>query len=113
VLPVTFSGGAKIPYFYVMMGIYILMILFIYFQMNSKVGLALESIREDHDASASLGVNITRYKLAAFLTSSFFAGVTGSFYAHYVSILEPGSVLESVKWWRLWRLHLLEVSAPF
>jgi branched-chain amino acid transport system permease protein len=60
--------------------------------MNSKVGLALRSIREDQDAAGSLGVNITRYKLMAFLTSSFFAGVTGSFYAHYIMILAPDSV---------------------
>jgi branched-chain amino acid transport system permease protein len=91
-IPVSFSRGAKIPYYYVMLTIFMVVMLFIYFQMNSKVGLALRSIREDQDAAGSLGVNITRYKLTAFLTSSFFAGVTGSFYAHYIMILAPDSV---------------------
>ena len=37
-------------------------------------------------------MDVTRYKLIAFLVSSFFAGVTGAFYAHYLSILAPDSV---------------------
>ncbi len=89
---VQFSGGAKISYYYVMLAIFIITLLVIYFQLSSKIGTALKSIREDQDAAASLGVDITRYKLTAFITSSFFAGVTGSFYAHYLSILEPGAV---------------------
>ena len=91
-IPISFSKGAKIPYYYVMLTIFMVTMVFIYFQMNSKVGLALRSIREDQDAASSLGVNITRYKLTAFFTSSFFAGVTGSFYAHYIMILAPDSV---------------------
>jgi len=89
---VKFSGGAKISYYYVMLAIFIITLLVIYYQLSTKIGTALKSIREDQDAAASLGVDVTRYKLTAFITSSFFAGVTGSFYAHYLSILEPGAV---------------------
>lgn len=90
---IKFSGGAKISYYYVMLAIFIATLLFIYYQLSSKTGVALKAIREDQDAASSLGVDVTRYKLTAFITSSFFAGVTGSFYAHYLSILEPGAVL--------------------
>jgi len=89
---VSFSGGTKLPSFYVMLGIYIVAMLVMYWMMNSKVGLALKSLREDQDAAASLGIDITRYKIIVFLVSSFFAGVTGAFYAHYISILAPESV---------------------
>lgn len=89
---VAFTGGAKIPYYYVMLGIFIIAVLFIYYQTGSKVGLAFKAMREEQDAAASLGVDITRYKLTAFLTGSYFAGVTGAFYAHYVSILAPDAV---------------------
>jgi branched-chain amino acid transport system permease protein len=91
-LTVNFGGGSKVPNYYVMLGIYILAMLAMYGLMNSRVGLALKSLREDQDAAASLGVDVTRYKLIAFLVSSFFAGVTGAFYAHYLSILAPDSV---------------------
>ena len=91
-LTVNFGGGSKVPNYYVMLGIYVLAMLAMYWLMNSRVGLALKSLREDQDAAASLGVDVTRYKLIAFLVSSFFAGVTGAFYAHYLSILAPDSV---------------------
>lgn len=91
-LTVNFGGVSKLPTFYVMLGIYIVSMLTMYWIMNSKVGLALKSLREDQDAAASLGIDITRYKLTVFLVSSFFAGVTGAFYAHYISILSPDSV---------------------
>lgn len=90
--PVTFAGAVKVPYYYTILGIFIVTMLFIYFQTGSKVGLAFKSMREEQDAAASLGVDITRYKLTAFLTGSFFAGVAGGFYAHYVSILAPDAV---------------------
>lgn len=88
---VNFGGGGKLPSFYVMLGIYIVSMLAMYWIMNSKVGLALKSLREDQDAAASLGIDITRYKIIVFLVSSFFAGVTGAFYAYYISILSPES----------------------
>ena len=88
----TFSTGGKIPYYYTMIGIFILTMLFINFQAGSKVGLAFRAMRDEQDAAASLGVNLTRYKLTAFLTGSFFAGITGGFYAHYISILAPDAV---------------------
>lgn len=91
-IPITFGAGGKVPYYYIMLGIFILTMLFIKFQLSSKVGLAFRAMRDEQDAAASLGVDITRYKLTAFLTGSFFAGVTGGFYAHYVSILAPDAV---------------------
>jgi len=103
-LTVNFGGGSKVPNYYVMLSIYILAMLAMYRLMNSKVGLALKSLREDQDAAASLGVDVTRYKLIAFLVSSFFAGVTGAFYAHYLSILAPDSVFSVGRWWRWWPL---------
>ena len=60
---------------------------------HSRAGLALKAIRDSEQAADSLGVNITLYKLAAFLISSFIAGVSGAFYAHYVQVLTPDSAI--------------------
>ena len=43
----------------------------------SRIGLAFQSIREDADAAESLGINITFYKVLAFVVSAFFAGIAG------------------------------------
>ena len=49
---------------------------------RSKKGLILKSIREDELGSMASGINTTRYKLAIFIISGFFAGIAGAFYTH-------------------------------
>lgn len=66
--------------------------------VNSPFGRVLKSIREDEIASQSLGKNTTKYKLLVFIIGSFFAGIAGSLYAHYVTFIDPSSftVMESL-----------------
>lgn len=88
----TFTAR-RVPYFYVIFVLYLGMMAWFYWLLRSPFGLALKSIRDSQDAAESLGVDIIRTKLLAFVSSSFLAGVVGSFYAHYVLILTPSSVL--------------------
>lgn len=46
--------------------------------MNSKIGYALTALREDEDAAKVMGINVTRYKILAFITSAGFAGLVGA-----------------------------------
>lgn len=48
----------------------------------SSSGRAFLSIREDEIAARSMGVNLTRYKVRAFVLAAFFGGVAGALYAH-------------------------------
>lgn len=59
--------------------------------INSRIGRALISIKEDELASEAMGVNILNYKVIAFTLSAFFAGIAGSFYAHYATFIDPQS----------------------
>lgn len=90
---ISFAGGVRVPYYYLILIIFILTMTVVHFGLSSHVGLAFRSIRDSQDASESLGVNITHYKLLAFMTGGFFAGVAGGFYAHYLLIMTPTSVL--------------------
>lgn len=47
---------------------------------NSKLGTIFKGIRDDEHATEASGINITKYKLIAFIISSFFAGLAGSLY---------------------------------
>jgi branched-chain amino acid transport system permease protein len=51
--------------------------------VRSYHGRALLAIREDEIAAEALGVPTTRYKVAAFTISAFFAGVAGALFSHY------------------------------
>jgi branched-chain amino acid transport system permease protein len=59
----------------------VLTLILIYRLKLSSTGRAFLSIREDEIAAQAMGVDITRYKVRAFVISSFFAGVAGGLYA--------------------------------
>ncbi|MEO6435443.1 MAG: branched-chain amino acid ABC transporter permease [Tepidisphaeraceae bacterium] len=57
---------------------------------RSSYGRALLSIREDEIAAQAVGVNVTKYKVRAFVLSSFFAGVAGALFALQVGQMNAG-----------------------
>lgn len=59
---------------------------------TSEFGLSLKSLREDEIGAASIGVNISAYKLAVFTISAFFAGLAGAFFAHYQRLVSPDTL---------------------
>jgi branched-chain amino acid transport system permease protein len=46
--------------------------------MRSKIGYALTAVREDEDAAKVMGINTTKYKTIAFLTSGLLGGLVGA-----------------------------------
>ncbi|MCE9670688.1 branched-chain amino acid ABC transporter permease [Myxococcus stipitatus] len=58
---------------------------------GSSHGRSLWAIREDEVAAEAMGVDTTGYKVRAFVFSSFFAGIAGALFAHFVPIINPGS----------------------
>ena len=46
--------------------------------LNRKMGYALLALREDEDAAKVMGINVTKYKIMAFITSAGFAGLIGA-----------------------------------
>ena len=59
---------------------------------QSSYGRALLSVREDEIAAAAMGVNITKYKVRAFVFSAFFAGAAGGLYALKVGTINAGEL---------------------
>lgn len=57
--------------------------------INSSYGRAIISVREDEVASELMGINITKYKVLAFVVGAGFAGLAGALYAHYFYIIKP------------------------
>jgi len=48
------------------------------YYMRGKIGYALTALREDEDAAKVMGINVTKYKIIAFITSAAFAGLIGA-----------------------------------
>lgn len=53
---------------------------------RTRVGRAFIAIRDQDIAAEIMGINISRYKLIAFIISSFYAGVTGVLYTYFLGI---------------------------
>ena len=54
---------------------------------QSRFGLRLRGAREDEVAAQSIGVNIWRERLIAFVISAFFVGVAGAFYGYFLGVI--------------------------
>jgi len=57
----------------------------------SPFGKVLEAIRDDELATKVLGKNTFKIKSCTLGISAFFAGIAGSFYAYYITFIDPSS----------------------
>ncbi len=57
---------------------------------GSKVGYALEAIRQDEPAARTMGIDTTAYKLAMFVLGAALAGLAGGLEAHFTFMVSPG-----------------------
>jgi branched-chain amino acid transport system permease protein len=60
--------------------------------VRSPYGRVLEGIREDEVASQAMGKDTFRFKLNVLWFGSFFAGLAGCLYAHYMSFIDPSCI---------------------
>jgi branched-chain amino acid transport system permease protein len=56
---------------------------------NSRFGRALRAISTSELGAAALGINVARYKLAAFVIAALYASASGSLFAHVVGFISP------------------------
>jgi branched-chain amino acid transport system permease protein len=86
-----FPGIPKYTDFFWVYLIVMLVLLSSYNLLKSPQGRAILSIREDEIAAEAMGVDTTRFKIFAFVFGSFWAGVAGGLWAHYLQFLHPSS----------------------
>lgn len=87
----SFELHTKISYYYLTLGFFLIALYIMNRLLRSKSGRALIGMREDEDLARSIGIDPTKYKLFAFFLSSFYAGIGGSLYAHYIKFLSANS----------------------
>ena len=89
---------SKVPYYYLILALVLISLLFLYRIDSSCVGRTLLAIQQGDFVAESVGINVTRFKVFALCVGCFFAGITGSFYAHFIKVLTPDSfgVLQAI-----------------
>ena len=84
---VPLDSDARI--FYVIWALVVPATLFAKNLFRTRVGRAFIAIRDRDVAASVMGVSLFKYKLMAFVISSFYAGVAGGLMAHHSRILFP------------------------
>ena len=56
--------------------------------MKSRMGLAFRAIRENESEAKMIGINTAKYKLIAFVISTFFAGLAGGLNAYLIRYVD-------------------------
>ena len=102
---VTFFGyelTSKIQWYYFIFAIAAIGLAYQGILMNSRVGRALIAIREDDQAAELTGIDITRYKIMAFITSAVYSAIAGVLYAHLTGYISPDSFTANESNFILW-----------
>ena len=87
--PLGCTGIQKISTFF--MGfLLILFCLFVVLNLvNSKEGRAIKAVRDNRIAAESVGINVTAFRMKAFVVSAFLAGMAGALYGLNYSAVAP------------------------
>lgn len=78
-----------VNYYYLCLVVVAISLVILYRIERSRIGLTFHAIHWQDKLAQSVGVDTFRYRMLAFVISSFFAGLAGALYAHYVGTVNP------------------------
>jgi branched-chain amino acid transport system permease protein len=81
-------------FYYAMAALLVLTLAVCWVVRTSKLGLALNAVRDDEDRARGLGVQTELVKLVAFAVSAGLFAAFGAVWAYYISFLYPGFAID-------------------
>jgi branched-chain amino acid transport system permease protein len=82
------------PFYYAMATLLALTVAVCWTVRTSKLGLALNAVRDDEDRARGLGVQTELVKMIAFAVSAGLTAAFGAVWAYYISFLYPGFAID-------------------
>ncbi len=83
------DGATRPVLYFVALAVLIATVALLWAILRTRIGLFFQAIREDEEGAASLGVQVTLWKVVAFALSTAVAGLGGGLYAHVVGLISP------------------------
>ncbi|MEI6722680.1 MAG: branched-chain amino acid ABC transporter permease, partial [Betaproteobacteria bacterium] len=77
-------------WYYVSLAALVLTVIVCWRLVNSWMGRSFSAIRLNDELGDTLGINVFRYKLAAFAVGNIIAAIAGGLYSFYLGSIEPG-----------------------
>ncbi|WP_431285152.1 branched-chain amino acid ABC transporter permease [Humitalea sp. 24SJ18S-53] len=86
-------------YFYIVLAFVVVMFLGAANLMRTRDGRALVAVRDHYLSAEVMGINLAYYRTLSFAISSFYAGIGGALYAHYLLFVsvEAFNILFSIQ----------------
>jgi branched-chain amino acid transport system permease protein len=85
----SFVFMSKSAYYYLTLGLTSICALIFAAFYKSAIGKAWTAINQSPDLAASVGIDIFKYRMIAYVVAAFTTGLSGSLYAHYSCQLVP------------------------
>ena len=85
--PTTLVPGG-VPFYILVISFAVTSIATMYLIMKSRMGLAFRAIHGNEAEARMIGINTAKYKLLAFVISTFFAGIAGGLYAYFLRFVD-------------------------
>ena len=87
--PIGLSGNSRISTFTIGIVLVLITLVIIYNMLYSKTGRAIMAVRDNRIAALSVGVDVSKYKLMAFVVSAALAGAAGAYYCMNYATVAP------------------------
>lgn len=84
-------GNSKVSWYYAALGLMILSAAALYRFEFSRIGTNMKAISQSHLVAESVGINEAKYRILAVAVGSFFVGLAGAGYAHYMGTIATSS----------------------
>lgn len=84
-------GMGKPAFMLFVLGLAVVTAVLSLFLRRSWMGFTFDAISDDEDTAEILGIDVARYKLAAFAIGTAVSGLAGALYAHHVRFIDPNS----------------------
>ena len=83
---------SKLPYYYIFLVFFLISFFAVWVLSRSKLGYRLRAVRDDPQAALSLCINVSNYKIIAYVISAMIMAPMGSLFAQYILIIDPDRV---------------------
>ena len=83
---------SKLPYYYIFLVFFLISFFVVWVLSRSKLGYRLRAVRDDPQAALSLCINVSNYKIIAYVISAMIMAPMGSLFAQYILIIDPDRV---------------------
>jgi branched-chain amino acid transport system permease protein len=90
----SFVIDSNVKFYFFIYFFVIIVCILVFRLVNGPTGRAWMAVREDEIGATSLGINIKRAKIEAFITSAVLSGIAGWIFAPYVTYLSPNNFTE-------------------